>query len=367
MNQEAKIYSYNSLDKVTRRIRDDLNSQDLVLLFAYNGTGKTSLSMTFKDQGKKKVDRDTLYFNAFTEDLFYWDNDLESDTDRGLHFNQNSVFFDGFERLELETRVFSFLERYADFNFKINYKNYKITFYKGEEENIKISRGEENIFIWSVFLSICELVIEGNDSYSWVKYIYIDDPISSLDDNNAIAVACDLAGLIKEGLENSEPLKIIISSHHSLFFNILYNEFKNNKKVKKSVYFYHRATKSEIYTLRSTDECPFFNHIALLSQLKEAVEKRELYTYHFNILRSILEKTATFFGYKDFSQCIHNLDDETLYARALNLMSHGKHSIYEPREMVEDTKELFIRIFEGFRKHYDFKLPELTKKAEVND
>ena len=48
-------------------------------------------------------------------------------------------------------------------------------------------------------------------------------------------------------------------------------------------------------------------------------------------------------------------------------MSHGKHSIYEPREMVEDTKELFIRIFEGFRKHYDFKLPELTKKAEVND
>ena len=23
---------------------------------------------------------DTLYFNAYTEDLFYWDNDLDNDT-----------------------------------------------------------------------------------------------------------------------------------------------------------------------------------------------------------------------------------------------------------------------------------------------
>jgi hypothetical protein len=38
------------------------------------------------------------------------------------------------------------------------------------------------------------------------------------------------------------------------------------------------------------------------------------------MLRSILEKTATFFGYDDFSACIYGVDDEVLYARALNLL-----------------------------------------------
>jgi hypothetical protein len=58
------------------------------------------------------------------------------------------------------------------------------------------------------------------------------------------------------------------------------------------------------------------------------------------MLRSILEKTAIFFGHDDFSTCIHGVEDEVLYARALNLLSHGKYAIYEPREMVEDTKQL---------------------------
>jgi len=49
-----------------------------IVLFAYNGTGKTRLSMHFKDQGKTNSPPDTLYYNAFTEDLFYWNNDLEN-------------------------------------------------------------------------------------------------------------------------------------------------------------------------------------------------------------------------------------------------------------------------------------------------
>ena len=38
---------------------------------------------------------------------------------------------------------------------------------------------------------------------------------------------------------------------------------------------------------------------------------------------------------------MHGIDDENLYARALNLLSHGKYSVYEPKEMVEDNKKLF--------------------------
>ena len=43
--------------------------------------------MAFKEKGKEKGYADTLYFNAFTEDLFYWDNDLEYDTERVLKIN----------------------------------------------------------------------------------------------------------------------------------------------------------------------------------------------------------------------------------------------------------------------------------------
>jgi len=99
--KERKVYEYKTLNGLVNRLRDDLNSKDYILIYAYNGTGKTRLSMAFKDKGKKggEENRDTLYFNAFTEDLFYWDNDLENDTERFLEIKSESNFFNGFMQL----------------------------------------------------------------------------------------------------------------------------------------------------------------------------------------------------------------------------------------------------------------------------
>lgn len=242
MSNEAKIFKYNTLSDVAVRFRSDLNDFDYVLLYAYNGTGKTRLSMEFKNRGRNTEanTRDTLYFNAFTEDLFYWDNDLENDTERVLKINADSNFFNGFKELALEEKIFGYLQRYAEFDFKIDYEEWHISFSKGEEDKIKISRGEENIFIWCVFLAICELVIDGAEAYSWVKYIYIDDPVSSLDDNNIIAIANDLGNLLKK---DSGKRKIVISSHHHLFFNVMYNDLKRNRR--KS-YFFHKMGQTAI-------------------------------------------------------------------------------------------------------------------------
>jgi wobble nucleotide-excising tRNase len=348
---------FQSIRRLAQRLRDDLNGgdKDFVLLYAYNGTGKTRLSMEFKDVGKhqNKGHPDTLYFNAFTEDLFHWDNDLDKDSQRVLRINSAARFFSGIKELALEESIQSYLGRYADFDFDVNYENWTISFSKSEAAHIKISRGEENIFIWCLFMAICERVIDGHPSYAWVKYLYIDDPISSLDDNNAIAVASDLTQLLRTG---KDTLKVAISSHHSLFFNVVCNELKNMKHKK---YFLHRPDRGSEYVLRATNDTPFFHHVAMLSEIKKAAESDALYTYHFNMLRSILEKTSTFFGYDRFSACIHGLDDEVLYARALNLLSHGKYSIYEPREMVEDTKALFRQILDAFLDRYQFCLPDL--------
>ncbi|ELA4569467.1 AAA family ATPase [Salmonella enterica] len=372
MSDKIRIYSYGTISRVVTRLRDDLNGTDFLLIYAYNGTGKTRLSMSFKDKGKNRRRRsaainnnvgergDTLYFNAYTEDLFHWDNDLNGDTERVLRINSESKFFNGFRQLALEPKIFAYLERYANFDFDIDYTQWTVTFSRGDATNIKVSRGEENIFIWCIYLAICELAIDGDENgpYNWVKYLYIDDPISSLDDNNAIAVASDLAQLLKRG---QGKLKTVISSHHGLFFNVMCNEFR---KLSHKKYFFHSERLSGKYTLRATDDSPFFHHVAMLSELQKAAEldtdtTPKLYTHHFNTLRSILEKTATFFGYDDFSACIHGIEDEKLYSRALNLLSHGKYSAYEPRAMGGDTKKLFKSILNAFLTKYKFALPEL--------
>ena len=373
MSGQKKLYTYKLLKNVAVRLRDDLNNHHFVLLYAYNGTGKTRLSMEFKNiskQRKKNPVTDTLYYNAFTEDLFHWNNDLDNDMERHLIINTKSTFFNGFKELALDEKIFSYLERYADFNFDLDFTKKTISFKKqvrnpkfkpdsGEPEyiiqsDIKVSRGEENIFIWCIFLVLIELAIDddGNGPYNWVKNIYIDDPISSLDDNNAIGVASDLAKLLKKG---KDKVKVVISSHHSLFYNVMYNELK---KMEHKSHFLHKNG-TDGYVLRATDETPFFHHVAILTELKKVSERGTVNTYHFNMLRGILEKTSTFFGYDDFSSCINGVEDELLFSRALNLLSHGKYSMYQPVVMNEDNKELFDRILTAFLGKYEFQLPEI--------
>jgi len=357
----SKIFP--SLKKLAQNIRDTLGDKKCYLIFAHNGTGKTRLSCAFKDLGKKTVrgddakKADTLYYNAFTEDLFTWNNDLEGDVERELVFNKNSRFFDGLEGFAIETRIRSFLSIYADFDFYINYTEGRISFSREvdkrgrivTEDYIKISRGEENIFIWCFFLAVAQLAIDGEPAYAWVEYIYIDDPISSLDDNNVVAVACHLAELVK----NSDS-KIVISTHHALFFNVLYNELKRDNTVKR---FLSKKGDTGRYTTRDTGDTPFFHHVELLKQLKEVVASGKLYTYHFNILRNILEKTASFHGFDKFSACIKRDEtdlDDLIHLRMTNLLSHGAYSIFEPVEMVEDNKRIFKEILSRFLETYKF-------------
>ena len=366
MSVAPTIYYFENLPDMANKLRQDLTEQHFILLYAYNGIGKTRLSMDFRQAGKQfdadgnVTSRDTLYFNAFTEDLFYWDNDFDNDANRKLMIRSESTFFNGFRELALEEKIFSYLERYATFDYRINYDDWYISFRKGTQENIKISRGEETIFRWCIFMAICELAIDGSETYNWVKYFYIDDPISSLDDTNAIAVGCDLATLLKR---SNGRIKTIISSHHILFYNVISNELKGQSHRK---YFLHKDS-SEKYSVRKTTDTPFFHHVASLGELKQVTATGDIKTFHFNTLRTIMEKTASFFGYDNFKSCLYGIDDDVLYNRALNLLSHGKYSIYEPVDMSEDNKALFRSIMEGFLGKYEFELPQLLMAEETSN
>ncbi len=368
---------FNTIEDVATHLRKELQDepgeegkkdQKIILLFAYNGTGKTRISTEFKDQGKQNGIADTLYFNAFTGDLFTWDNDLKGDSKRKLMLNEQSKFFNllrGGSATDFLIR--SHLDRYADFDFEFDWNNMAVSFsrkikIKKETEivdNIKISRGEENLFIWCFFLVVVQLIIDKSEIYHWVDYIYIDDPVSSLDENNTVAIAHYLAQLLKH---EDNKLKIVISSHHTLFFNVLCNELNKSKK-----YFLKKNKKLNRYFLSNTTDTPFFYHVAMLAELKQASDSRKLYTYHFNILRTILEKTASFHGYELFSDCIRVCEkgSDKMHRRFINILSHGKYSLYEPREMLEDSKDVFSKILNDFLNDYKFNekiFPKLIEK-----
>jgi hypothetical protein len=351
------VTPFDSLPDLAQHMRKELARKKVILLYAYNGTGKTRLSMAFKDLGKNGDERDTLYFNAFTEDLFNWDNDLQNDRERVLKINKDSRFFSGLGELEMDNRIRPLLNRYSDFDFRIDTKAWEVSFSRETEsadartvaEDIKISRGEENIFIWCFFLAIVQLVLDGAEAYTWVKYIYIDDPISSLDEQNAIVVANHLAQML---LKAESPPSTVVSSHHTLFFNVLGNELG-----KKATRHFLSKGAGESYVLRDTSNTPFFHHVASLRELCEAVDSGELRTYHFNIMRAIMEKTASFHGYSNFADCIQPDEDDpdkTMYARVVNIMSHGNYSLYEPVDMMEENKAIFRKVLSDFRKHFPF-------------
>lgn len=361
--------TFENLIGLAADLREKLNNKNFIVIYAYNGTGKTRLSTEFKNISKLNDEPDTLYFNAFTEDLFSWDNDLDQDRERKLKINQNSRFITAVWELEMDNRIRPILNRYADFDFRIDTTNWEVIFsrkvanpeYKEGAENngvertktethIKVSRGEENIFIWCFFLAVVQLTMDGIEAYKWVKYIYIDDPISSLDENNAIAVANHLAQLLTNSKAN---LKTVISSHHVLFFNVLSNELKN----KAHRYFLKKESKTNLYALYDTTSKPFLHHLATLVELNELTGSGSLYTHHFNMLRRVMEQTANFFGWDSWSDCIQvekDDPDRTLYKRIIDLMSHGDYSIYEPREMMEENKAHFCDVFSKFIAKHPF-------------
>lgn len=233
------------------------------LIYAFNGVGKTRLSREFKELVSPKNHDDeveeskmkVLYYNAFTEDLFYWDNDLYADSTRKLKIQPNSFTYWILKEQGQERNIVTNFQRYTNnkltprFNEEYtvkdeNDKDLTVKAYseiifsvesgnEGKIENIKISKGEESCLIWCVFYSLLEQVIEvlnvaevadrETDQFNDLKYVFIDDPVSSLDENHLIELAVDIAELIKS---SQSELKFIITTHNPLFYNVLYNEFR---------------------------------------------------------------------------------------------------------------------------------------------
>lgn len=277
-----------------------MQTKKVQLIYAFNGTGKTRLSREFKqlvapknidDQDGAEAESSRskiLYYSAFTEDLFYWDNDLDTDAAPKLKIQPNT--FTGWlitllQELGEDSNIITNFQRYTSskatptFNqeYESNIKDHnnndiivttpaysevvfqvtksnptapeasdKITeddliSVQGQYEKIKISKGEESNFVWSVIYTLLEQVVSTlnetdatnriTNEFDKLEYVFIDDPVSSLDDNHLIELAVNLADLIKS---SKSELKFVVTSHNPLFYNVLYNELGNKAYEKKN-------------------------------------------------------------------------------------------------------------------------------------
>lgn len=368
------------------------------LIYAFNGVGKTRLSREFKElisPGNRdgEVDEDKmklLYYNAFTEDLFYWDNTFSN---RKLMIRPNSFtdwilteqgqernIVTNFQRYTNDKLTPRFNEEYTttDENGKeITVKAYSEIIFSIESgneniiENIKISKGEESCLIWCVFYSMLEQVIEvlnvpekadrETDQFNDLKYVFIDDPVSSLDENHLIELAVNIAELIRK---SESKVKFIITTHNPLFYNVLYNELNNadhetKDKTKKSLKKYLERLNDGTYLLHDSNDSPFSYHLFLLAELEKAIQSGNIKKYHYNFLRQILEKTSTFLGYKKWRELLTLLPDnnthEAYYNRIINLCSHGKHSGEETSIIDDNDKRVLSYLVREIKNIYHFK------------
>lgn len=385
-----------TLTEIARTLKDA--NKKVQLIYAFNGVGKTRLSREFKELVAPKTEGEeteeekpikVLYYNAFTEDLFYWDNDLKEDKNRELLIRPNKFTHWVFNEQGQDNNVIKHFQHYTNDKLTPRFSEVydKITFTidggnDGVIDNIKISKGEESCLIWCIFFSLLKLVVEtrniaeetdrDTNQFDDLEYIFIDDPVSSLDENHLIELAVNIAELIKS---NQSEVNFIITTHNPLFYNVLWNEFNNTDKRYGYKPKYSRKYRLEknndgSYDLQEqTKDSPFSYHLLLLSELEKAIESDDIKKYHYNFLRQILEKTSTFLGVVEWKELLTLLPNDSegasdaYYNRIINLCSHGKHSGEETSLITENDKKVLVFLVREIKNTYHFK-KERTDKEE---
>jgi hypothetical protein len=352
------------------------------LIYAFNGTGKTRLSREFKQliapkatgaEGDDEADQlelsrnKILYYNAFTEDLFYWDNDLTGDAEPKLKIQSNSYtswLLTLLKDLGQDGNIAHYFQRYANEkitpHFSADFAEVTFSLERGNNErsgHIKLSKGEESNFIWSVFYTLLDQVVtilnvaepdeRETSAFNRLEYVFIDDPVSSFDENHLIQLAVNLAGLIKS---SKSQLKFIVATHSPLFYNVLYNELNS-----KACYMLERFEDGTFaLTEKHGDSNKSFSyHLHLKQKIEQAIAENKVERYHFTLLRNLYEKTASFLGYTKWSELLP--DDKQLYlSRIINFTSHStlsNEAVADPTQAEKATVKLLL---DHLKRNYGF-------------
>ncbi|MCE7973498.1 MAG: anticodon nuclease [Leptolyngbya sp. PLA1] len=353
-----------TVDEVAKTIKD--NPAKIILAYGFNSTGKTKLSVAYKNATKSADGKHAgVYYNAYSEDLFPWNNDTENG-EANIRMMVNYCSLNKLHTLFNEERVRAKLRPFRpkyDFEFAFHKDTERgiesISFYplnaKDDAAPIKISRGEERIFVWCFFLALFE--VEG-----WADkqpgHFFIDDPVSSLDDHNIFVTASTLLDLIESQFEKR---KIIVTTHHIGLFSILADWLTKGEKADK----FKKHTKMFILSDRSgnleLEDCRddvLLYHLRLLQLLDKAQKANDVRAYHLALLRQVLENVASFLGVGQFRYVLEQIgiDDPGETANIINVLSHKRVYYYESDMLIPDSRKIFEDVFGKLKERYKFVL-----------
>lgn len=351
-----------------RPIIEEILKENIVLIYAFNGTGKTRLSVdyeTYTTEVNSGVHAG-VYYNAYTEDLFHWSND----EDTKLNINQSVLNKQHSYIIEAPQKLQEYLDKYyVRYYFELNYNEAdyhengieSVSFYIDEEKTvpIKISRGEERIFVWCFFLALFEVSSFAEERNA---YFFIDDPVSSLDEHNIHITASTIMDVISA---NYEKKKIVITTHHVGLFSILIDrlrkadgsaKFKNITKT----YILSRKPSGEVLLSKYGDDV-FLLHLHLYKMIQDNIssahETGHLHSYNFVLLRQLLENIASFHGKSGvFSYALSKIgcDDIAELTKLINEETHKDVYYYQTSLMSQPQRDKFEYIVEKITTTYRF-------------
>lgn len=356
-------------------IIEEIIKENIVLIYAFNGTGKTRLSIDYKTYTKTANDNKPagVYYNAYSEDLFQWDNDDENgNADIKLKIISSVLNEYHSYIIEAPQKLQEYLDKYYVryfFNLNYNEADYyekgieSVTFYLDEEKTkqIKISRGEERVFIWCFFLTLFEVSSFAEERNA---HFFIDDPVSSLDEHNIHITASTIMDVISA---NYEKKKLIITTHHVGLFSILIDRLRKAdgserfKKITKT-YILGRKPSGEV-TLSKFGDDVFLFHLHLYKMIQDNIlsarEKGHLHSYNFVLLRQLLENIASFHGKSGiFSYALSKIgfEDTSELVKLINEETHKDVYYYQSSIMSQAQQEIFEGIVEKITTTYKFHL-----------
>lgn len=338
--------------------------QYIKCVYAFNGTGKTRLSVAYKDitKAENNGNHTGVYYNSYSEDLFNWDNDEENDnlnTKLDIKFSSLNTLFSNLTEQLIEEELIRYNPSYK-FEFIRNNDPEigvdSIRFYKDDDidTSIKISSGETRIFIWCFFLALFK-----TEGWADVQdaHFFIDDPVSSLDDNNIFLTADTIVELVEDNFTTDR--KIILTTHHIGLFSVLYDRFKYGEKsgrYKANSKFFMLKKKNEDLELKDFEKETFLYHLHLLQELEEA-KNSTLYTFHFVLMRQLLENIVSFLGKSQIKFVLEEIkvDNPEQSINMINSLSHKRVFVPQINEMNENEAKIFNEIFDKLLIKYNFR------------
>ena len=178
--------------------------------------------------------------------------------------------------------------------------------------------------------------------------------MSSLDEFKIYTLSMQLIKLIQYVHEKEIDIKFLITTHHVMFYNILFNTLRNRNS--KCLFYIMQNIDQNIHLKNLGTSTPISYHLKSLAEIKKAFNTNIIRKNHFNIFRSVIEKSSIFLGYSNWQDLFANYEHKDDLNKIVNMNSHERYMDLETEYLTNEQINIFKDGFDYFINTYKIKL-----------